>query len=54
MKLLNFAFISILLSFIPFQAQISSTSLYCCTHSSLCRPSIGQPTIHSQTKHAKL
>lgn len=50
----HFAFISILVSFIPVQAQISSTSLYCLTPSSLCRPSTGQPRFHSHTKHAKL
>jgi len=48
----HFAFISSLLSFIPSQAQISSTSLYCRTPSSLCRPSIGQPKFHIHTKHA--
>jgi len=48
----HFAFISSLLSFIPSEAQISSTSLYCRTPSSLCRPSIWQPKFHIHTKHA--
>jgi hypothetical protein len=48
----HFVFISSLLSFIPSRAQISSTSLYCRTPSSLCRPSIGQPKFHIHAKHA--